>query len=64
MARLRWCKQRRKKEDCGLAGQGKVEVDYTDLIPVRDILGPVFLTEDASAGTDAEDHFLFNHWVR
>ncbi len=60
MTRLRWCQQQRPADHYGgVAGQK--EVDYTDLVPLADTIGPVFLQPDASASIS---HFFYNHYVR
>ena len=61
MSRLRWCKQNRRADEVGLPGGRRlVEMDFTDLVPLSDISGPVFLQPDAS--TDGT--FYYNNYVR
>lgn len=60
MARLRWCKHSRSKQECGLAGRGRVLVDYTDLVQLAHISDPIFLQPDAGE----EGVFFYNHYVR
>lgn len=65
MTRLQWSKQRRPKAECGLPGPGNVTADWTNLIPLRHILGPVHLEPEGGtpAGTAAE-FLIYNHFVR
>lgn len=60
MTRLQWCYQQRPRAQLGQPGRGMVRVRYTDLVPLADVAGPVFLQPDASAAGTC----LYNHFVR
>lgn len=55
MTRLRWSKQSRKHDDVYGHGAGRVLMDYTDLVPLADIIDPIFVQPDAGD----EGHFFY-----
>lgn len=55
MTRLRWCKHDRQ-----VAGGRSIRTDYYDLVPVKDIIEPVFIQPDPTS----PGLFFFNHHVR
>ena len=55
MTRLRWCKHDRQ-----VAGGRSIRTEYYDLVPVKDIIEPVFIQPDPTS----PGLFFFNHHVR